>query len=128
MIKATRINQYNKINKNGQLMKMYVYKITSGTAEELADFQLLQGVNYRTDTDGAPIYHTSRFYGNHIDLIRGKVKEGQMLVDAYRPMTSEDFELKSSLYERQTAPITASVPVSAPVIATVPTIDMDAQF
>ena len=101
-MKAVNVNKYNKISKTtGNLIRVYVYKITQATAAELADYQLTQGINYKTDAeDGSPLFFTQAFEGNVIDLVKAKVKDRTTgtLVDAYRPMCSEDFELKRSTY------------------------------
>lgn len=115
-IKATRVNAYTKVNKNGGLTKMHVYKLISGTPEQLADYAKCQGVNYRVDNvDGRPLYHSPQFYGTHIELVKGKSKVGDVLVDAYRPMSNEDFELKAQAYERQANAQIAPIAVSASV-------------
>jgi len=112
-IKATRVNAYTKVNKNGGLTKMHVYKLISGTPEQLADYAKCQGINYRVDNvDGKPLYHSPQFYGTHIELVKGKSKVGDVLVDAYRPMSNEDFELKAQAYERQANAQSAPVAVT----------------
>jgi hypothetical protein len=93
-MKAGLINKYNK---NG--VRIYVYKVTAATTDELVDYELTQGMNYRTDEDGSPLYFTSNFEGNVVDLVKSKTKDrvtGQ-LVDAYRPLSSEVFELQRSI-------------------------------
>jgi len=98
-MKAGLVNKYNKVASSGNLVRMYVYKVTSATNDELLDYELTQGVNYRTDEDGSPLYFTTNFEGNVVDLVKSKTKDrvsGQ-LTDAYRPLSSEVFELQRSI-------------------------------
>jgi hypothetical protein len=111
-MKATLINKYNKLASTGNIVRMYVYKVIAGTADEVADFQSTQGVNYREDEDGSPLYFTTNFEGNVVDLVKSKAKDRETgdLIDAWRPLSSEDFELKRSI-------ITASSRVATPATA-----------
>jgi len=98
-MKANLVNKYNKVASSGNVVRMYVYKVTSATTDELLDYELTQGVNYRTDEDGSPLYFTTNFEGNVVDLVKSKTKDrvsGQ-LTDAYRPLSSEVFELQRSI-------------------------------
>jgi hypothetical protein len=117
MIKAVRSNQYTKIAKNGLPIDMYVYTVVEGTPEELADYAVTQGVNYREDNASRmPLYHSTRFYGDQITLVKGKSKVGSVLVDAYRPMTNENFELKRVILTNEVKTPVASVAVARPTI------------
>lgn len=98
-MKAVLVNKYNKVASSGNVVRMYVYKVTTATTDELLDYELTQGVNYRTDEDGSPLYFTTNFEGNAVDLVKSKTKDrvsGQ-LTDAYRPLSSEVFELQRSI-------------------------------
>jgi hypothetical protein len=98
-MKAVLINKYNKVASSGNVVRMYVYKVTAANTDELLDYELTQGVNYRTDEDGSPLYFTTNFEGNAVDLVKSKTKDrvtGQ-LTDAYRPLSSEVFELQRSI-------------------------------
>lgn len=110
-MKATLVNKYNTVSKTtGNLVRMYVYQINSATADEIAEFQLIQGINYREE-DGVPLFFTTSFEGNYVDLVKGKRKDPAtgVLTEAFRAISSEDFELKRSIL---TAPArTATVPV-----------------
>ncbi len=113
-MKANLINKYNTVSKKtGQLVRVFVYKVVSATSDELADFEITQGVNYRIDEDGSPLFFTSNFEGNTVDLLKSKVRnrETGQLEEAYRVLSTEDFELKRSV-------ITASV--TAPVVRVAP--------
>ena len=98
-MRAQLINKYNKVSQAGNVVRMYVYKVVAGTADEVADFQATQGDNYREDEDGSPLYFTTTFEGNVVDIVKGKTKDRLtgVLVDVYRPLSSEDFELKRSI-------------------------------
>lgn len=106
-MKAKLINKYDKVTKVGTVARIYVYKVVAATADELTDFQLSQGVNYKEDEDGSPLFFTTNFEGNHVDLVKGKTKDrtSGMLVDVYRAMSGEDFELKRSIYTRSTVTV-----------------------
>jgi len=100
-MKATISNKYNKLSKNGNVLRVYVYKITEATKDELLDFQEVQGGNYREDLeDQAPLfYHIGEFEGDNVDLVRGKSlnKETGVYSDVYKVMSDEMFELKRSV-------------------------------
>jgi len=98
-MKASLINKYNKVSEKGNLVRIYVYKITSGTADEVEDFENVQGINYRVDEDGSPLFFTSNFEGNRVDLVRSKSKDKltNTYSDVYRAMSSEIFELQRSM-------------------------------
>ncbi|MEI6887417.1 MAG: hypothetical protein WCK31_04255 [bacterium] len=98
-MKASLINKYNKVSQAGNLVRIYVYKITSGTADEVEDFEDVQGINYRVDEDGSPLFFTSNFEGNHVDLVKSKSKDKltNTYSDVYRAMSSEMFELQRSM-------------------------------
>ena len=104
-MKASLINKYNKVSSNGNLIRIYVYKITSATADEIVDFEDVQGLNYRVDEDGSPLYFTSNFEGNHVDLVKSKSKDKltNTYSDVYRPMSSEMFELQRSMLTQSTS-------------------------
>lgn len=110
-MKASLVNKYNTVSKTtGNLVRMYVYQINSATADEIAEFQLIQGINYREE-DGIPLFFTTSFEGNYVDLVKGKRKDPAtgVLTEAFRAISSEDFELKRSIL---TAPArTATMPV-----------------
>lgn len=98
-MKAQLVNKYNKVASTGNVVRIYVYKVTAATADELLDYEVTQGVNFRVDEDGSPLYFTSNFEGNVVDLVKSKTKDrltGQ-LTDAYRPLSSEVFELQRSI-------------------------------
>lgn len=119
-MKANLINKYYKrdkvtgqfaVNSVGQRIKVYVYEITSATGAELTDYELHQGVNFvRDEETGRPLFYTTNFEGNHVDIVKakGKNKDGA-LVSIYRALSSEDFELKRSNYERGNTPV-VSIP------------------
>lgn len=98
-MKAGLVNKYNKVASSGNVVRMYVYKVTAATTDELLDYELTQGVNYRTDEDGSPLYFTTNFEGNVVDLVKSKTKDrvSGVLTDAYRPLSSEVFELQRSI-------------------------------
>jgi len=127
-MKAVKVNSYNKISETtGKLVRVHVYKITQATAAELADYQLVQGIRYKTDSeDGSPLFFTLGYAGNVIDLVKGKVKDRTTgtLVDAYRAISSEDFELKRSIYESMAVQINP-VPNVAAISANSAKIDVD---
>ena len=107
-MKAQLINKYDKVTKVGTVARIYVYKVVNATDAELTDFQLSQGVNYKEDEDGSPLFFTTNFECNFVDLVKGKTKDrtSGMLVDTYRAMSGEDFELKRSIYTRSTVTVT----------------------
>jgi hypothetical protein len=107
-MRANLINKYDKVTKLGTVARIYVYKVVTATDTELIDFELSQGVNYKVDEEGSPLFFTTNFEGNFVDLVKGKTKDrtSGMLVDAYRPMSSEDFELKRSIYTRSAVVVT----------------------
>lgn len=67
-LKGTFKNTYNKTNKHGERITMYVYSVT-GTPEELQQFEITQGEFYRVDSDGNPVWHSPRGYGQVVSLI-----------------------------------------------------------
>jgi hypothetical protein len=120
-MKAVKINSYYK---QGTTTRVHVYKIVQATSAEIADYQLTQGANYKFDTeDNAPLFFTTSFEGNSIEILKGKAKDRTtgLLVDAYRAICSEDFELKRSAYtsmivQSSIAPrITPNINNAAPV-------------
>jgi hypothetical protein len=102
-MRATLKNKYDKATSSGQLARRYVYMITSATPEELLDFEITQGKYYVTDEEtGLPLLNSSIFEGNEVTIVKGKTKNKQgQLVDVFRPMGSEDFELKRGVYTKQ---------------------------
>jgi len=97
-MKAVKINSYYKA---GTTTRVHVYKIVQATSAEIADYQLTQGANYKFDTeDNAPLFFTTSFEGNNVDLVKGKAKDRTTgaLIDVYRAICSEDFELKRGMY------------------------------
>ena len=120
-----RSNKYNKLSKNGNVVRTYVYKVVSATADELADYQATQNVNYREDEDGSPLFYTINFEGNVVDIVKGKTKDQVtgVLTDVYRALSSEDFELKRSIL---TAPSPVmSIKSAVTVTKTAEPIDVD---
>jgi hypothetical protein len=114
-MKGKLINKYSTTSKTtGAPVTMYVYDVLDYTADELADYQLTLNQNgqdnYRTNEKGEPLFFTSQFEGNNIEIVKGKTYDGDTnnLVDRYRPLSSEDFELKRSLMSRQMQPVAAA--------------------
>jgi hypothetical protein len=108
-MKAKLVNKYNKVSETtGSIVRVYVYSVISATADELADYQATQTA-YKEDEDGNPLYFTTTFEGNLVDIVKGKTKDRLTgsLVDTWRPLSSEDFELKRSIMTASTR--TASV-------------------
>lgn len=98
-MKASLINKYNKVSQADNLVRIYVYKITSGTADEVEDFKDVQGINYRVDENGSPLFFTSSFEGNYVDLVKSKAKNKltNTYSNVYRAMSSEMFELQRNM-------------------------------
>jgi hypothetical protein len=48
--------------------RVFVYEVL-GTSEELEKYKEIQGENYKEDTDGTPLWFTTRAVGNSQDLI-----------------------------------------------------------
>lgn len=68
MLNAKFARSYVTTNKHGQKTDMFVY-LVSGTPEDLALFEEVQGEYYRRDPDGTPVYITPRFHGQQATLI-----------------------------------------------------------
>ena len=131
-MKANLINKYYKrdkatgqfaVNSLGQRIKVYVYEIISATAAELTDYELHQGVNFvRDEETGRPLFYTTNFEGNHVDIVKakGKARTGE-LVTIYRALSSEDFELKRSNYERSNTQVMPVANVSATAVSSIDT-------
>jgi hypothetical protein len=66
---ATYSSNYPKVDKNGKLITVFVYTV-SGDADSLADYQVSQGDNYRTDDSGQPLYFTSTPAANDVCPMR----------------------------------------------------------
>lgn len=103
-MKATLVNKYNRISKTtGKVVRTYVYEVVSATADELTEYEITQGVNYRVSEDsGNPLFFTSQFEGNQVELMKGKSKDRitGILTDVYRPLSSEEFELKRDIMQK----------------------------
>jgi len=72
-MKAVKVNEYSKLNKNGKMQTNYVYKVT-GTEQELADFQGTLSAKSIAKEDGDNgvkagdhLWFTSSFEGESID-------------------------------------------------------------
>lgn len=103
-MKGKLINKYGTISeKTGKPVRVYVYKVHSYTADELADYQLVLGKSYRNEEGtGEPLFYTPVFEGNNIEIVKSKgYDETGKLVDAYKPLGSEDFELKRSMIDSE---------------------------
>lgn len=113
-MKGKLINKYSKVSEStGKSIRVYTYKVHSYTADELADFQLTQGANYRQEEGtGEPLFFTTNFEGNNVEIVksRGYEAETGRLVDVFKAIGSEDFELKRSMLEsdRRAADVSAS--------------------
>jgi len=101
-MKATLINKYDR---DGRTQYVYMVDASKCTADEIADYQLTKGEYYRHQ-DGNPLHFTSSFEGNNVHLVKGKtyVKNGN-LVDGFKAISSEDFELKRSEYRKTLNPV-----------------------
>ena len=115
-MKASLINKYNKLASTGNTVRMYVYKVIAGTADEVEDFEAVQGINYRVDEDGSPLFFTSNFEGNHVDLVKSKSKDKltNTYSDVYRAMSSEMFELQRSMMTTPSSTILQRVVTKSP--------------
>lgn len=68
-MKATFNNSYPKRAKNGNMIDVFVYHV-SGTAQELADYKEVRGVQYREDgTTGQPLFFSLNYVGETVDLM-----------------------------------------------------------
>lgn len=120
-MKGKLVNKYNRISKStGNVVRTYVYEVTSFTPDELAEYQLTQGINYReSEESGNPLYFTSTFEGNYVDIVKAKSKDRTtgLMTDVYRPISSEDFELKRSMLtaanRQATTPVVTAKPAAA---------------
>jgi hypothetical protein len=119
-MRARKINRYTTTSSTNQLVDMYVYEIYEATAEELVDFELTQGKYYKTSDRGLPILQSASFEGNDVEVVKGKRKEPKtgILVDAYKPLASEDTEFKRIAYSRVAGPVMSTKSLT-PVIPTV---------
>jgi hypothetical protein len=121
-MKARKINRYTTTTSSNQLMDMYVYEIYEATTEELVDFELTQGSYYKTSDRGLPILQSASFEGNDVEVVKGKRKDPKtgVLLDAYKPLASEDTEFKRIAYSRAAGPVMSTKPLT-PAIPTIPT-------
>jgi hypothetical protein len=76
-------------NKNGNVVFRYEVQ---GSEAELAKYEEIQGENYRKTDDGKPLFFTTRFAGNSVDLIitrAGKVVADMSAFDAAASMATQ---------------------------------------
>lgn len=108
-MKAKRINKYRKYNdKINDWITVYVYKVIQATPEQLEDYETTQAENFVADEDGLPLFFSAQFEGNVIDLEKSKAKDKKgNLIDVYKAVSSEDFELKKSVIQQPTQQYTA---------------------
>lgn len=85
---------------------LHVYAV-SGTKSELADFEAIQGENFRSDEKtGKPVYFTKRYVGKFAQLDQRENEEtGEVY---YTTIKSEDYMIKEQIIKDS-----LSVPVSA---------------
>ena len=116
-MKAKRINKYRKwSDKANNYITMYVYKVISASPAELEDYETTQAENYVADEDGTPLYFSPQFEGNLIDLEKSKAKDDKgNLRDVYKAVSSEDFELKRSVYDKPVV-TASSMPALKPLV------------
>jgi hypothetical protein len=117
-MKGKLINKYNTVSEStGRSIRVYTYKVHSYSADELAEFQLTQGANYRSEEGtGEPLFFTTNFEGNNVEIVRSKSYDPQtgQLVDAFKSIGSEDFELKRSMLEGDRRAAESTTPRIAP--------------
>jgi hypothetical protein len=104
MLVGTLINEYARKTKNGNIVTINVYEIDKkqATADELADFELTQGVHYKESDNGNPIYQSLNWVGDVARIVKSKsYDENNNLVDAYKVMGTEDFRFKKMVYTEQ---------------------------
>ncbi len=116
-MKAEYVGSYRSKNKG---VPVFRYEV-SGTKEELESYELAQGDNFRKTEDDKPLFFTTRFAGNDVDLII--TQNDKVIADMSR------FEAAASLAKQyggdlgaELAKVAASqllggfsAPVSAPV-------------
>lgn len=114
-MKAKRVNKYRKYSdKLNDWTTVYVYKVIVATPEELEDYETTQAENFVADDDGLPLFFSPQFEGNMIDLEKSKSKDAKgNLRDSYKAVSSEDFELKRSVYDKPAQ--SASIPTLKPL-------------
>lgn len=114
-MKAKRVNKYRKYSdKLNDWTTVYVYKVIVATPEELEDYETTQAENFVADDDGLPLFFSPQFEGNMIDLEKSKSKDAKgNLRDSYKAVSSEDFELKRSVYDKPAQ--SASIPALKPL-------------
>lgn len=68
-LKAKKLNSYGKIDRNGNPIDIFVYKLT-GTKSALARYEEIQGDNYREDEEtGDVLYFSTRYFGDTGEVI-----------------------------------------------------------
>ncbi len=69
MIKGNFMRSYKKASPvNGQPANTIFVYVVKGTDDELIAYEEAQGTNYRQSDDGEPLFFTTRFGGNNVDL------------------------------------------------------------
>ena len=114
-MRAKRVNKYRKYSdKLNDWTTVYVYKVIMASPEELEDYETTQAENFVADDDGLPLFFSPQFEGNMIDLEKSKSKDAKgNLRDSYKAVSSEDFELKRSVYDKPAQ--SASIPTLKPL-------------
>ena len=77
-MKAKFSSNYKKADNNGGYRNVFVYTV-NGSQQEIAEYQETQGVNYRENDNGQPLFFSNTFAGNGINLI--KTQSGRFTVD-----------------------------------------------
>ena len=116
MLQGQLINEYSKRNKKGGITTMYVYELDKklATADELADYELVQGVYYRETDEGNPIFQSLEDKGNVVILRKSKsYDESGALMDAYKPVSSEEYRIKKAIYKESLGSPVASSTTTA---------------
>ena len=77
-MKAKFSSNYKKSDNNGGYRNVFVYTV-NGSQQEIAEYQETQGVNYRENDNGQPLFFSNTFAGTGINLI--KTQSGRFTVD-----------------------------------------------
>ena len=77
-MKAKFSSNYKKSDNNGGYRNVFVYTV-NGSQQEIAEYQETQGVNYRENDNGQPLFFSNTFAGTGVNLI--KTQSGRYTVD-----------------------------------------------
>lgn len=77
-MKAKFLKAYRKADNNGSYRNVFRYAV-SGSQQEIADYQEAQGVYYREDDNGQPLFFSTTFAGPTINLV--KTADNRYVVD-----------------------------------------------